>query len=265
LPKWVRQDAPFQQLPYLAKPTYLMISRKGWTMKNDLLRRIRASKFTLKELSQRIGISEGQLSKIETGKREARVEELEAMARELGVSPAIFFDDDPNSSSSAFTAGANSETIQPFDHVVGVPVMGEACSKRWVEEGEGGAPAAPFATIPAVPGRHHPHGQFAFKVTGASMSGRDIHHDEYVICVSYFEARDNVLPGDIVIIERRRGGLVEVSCRETSVAQNRIEFHSRPNGQVEPPIVSDKDLVENEGQPLKIIGLVIGKYKPLFD
>jgi hypothetical protein len=95
------------------------------------------------------------------------------------------------------------------------------------------------------------------------MAGRDINHDEYVICVSYFEVRDHVLPGDLVVIERRRDGLVEVSCRETALAPNRVEFHSRSGAASDAPVVADRELVEKDGGQIKIIGLVIGKYKPI--
>lgn len=231
-------------------------------MKKDLLRSLREAKFTLKELAARIGMSESQLSKIETGKREARVEELVAMARELGVSPSVFFDDS-NGSGSAFTAGNNSETIQQFGSVSGVPVMGEAVAKRWVEDDEAGASAVQFADVPAVPGRFDPRSQFAFKINGSAMSARDIHHDEYVICVPYWEAREQVRNGDLVVIERRREGLVEVSCREAIVAGQRIEFYSRSADNHDGPVTADRELNESGNFPIKIIGLVVGKYKPI--
>lgn len=230
-------------------------------MKKDLLRALREAKFTLKELAARIGMSEAQLSRIETGKREPRVEELIKLAHELGVSPSIFFDD-TNGSGLALQNGSDSETLQKYPSISGVPVMGEACSKRWVEN-DGVGSFASFADVPAAPGRFDPRSQFAFKISGEAMSARDIHHDDYVICVPYFEHREHVSQGDLVVIERSRQGLVEVSCREAVPVGDRVEFHSRPLGQSEGPVVAGRDLVENDGAPIKIIGLVIGKFKPL--
>lgn len=231
-------------------------------MKTTLLKQLRSAKFTLKEFAARIGISESQISNIENGKREPRVHELEKMAAELGVSPSIFLDD-PNGSGLAFTSGYVSETIRPFGDVSGVPVMGECYSRRWIEE-EAASRDGRFEEVPVAPGRFDPRSQFAFKIGDESMTARGINSGEYVICVPYFDARETEISGDIVVIERRRSELVEISCREIVKVNGRIEFYSRPEGHKEAPVVTNQEFVEENGEPVKLLGLVIGKYQPLF-
>jgi len=233
-------------------------------MRNDLLKAVREEKFTLKELADAIGMSEAQLSRIENGKRLARVEELERLAQELGVSASIFLDDSgytPAHISNGTASGKGSRAGAIL--ITGAAIMGEVCARRWFEEGAAFCGFGEIVEAPAVPGRHHPAMQFAYKVSGDSMAGREIKNEDFVICVPYFEARDQIVTGDLVVIERKRGALREVSCREVSASGKRIEFASRPGRDREDGVVADLDLIEEGGERIELIGLVIGKYRPL--
>ena len=71
------------------------------------------------DLAQAVGIDPTVLSKIEAGKRPLRINELVAMARELGVDPAVLLDEERAVFSLRGDASAQvREAVQQCEHIV---------------------------------------------------------------------------------------------------------------------------------------------------
>lgn len=130
-------------------------------------------------------------------------------------------------------------------------------------EYEIGDPA--FESVPVVPTRFPALDQFAFRVSGASMDKAKILDGDYVVCVPYFMARTVLTDGDIVVVERRRGGLYERTCKQLEAQPGgAIALCSRSTDPrfAEPLLVSG-DLHQDDGVEVEVVGLVVGKYSPL--
>lgn len=142
------------------------------------------------------------------------------------------------------------------------PVRGETAAGRWLEFGADDHEN--YDPVPCVPTRYGSVEQFAFRVFGPSMTERQIYDGDYVICVPYWIARETPQTGDIVVVERRRGQLMERTCKELAVERDRFLLWSRTDDpRYASPIVVDRGDGEKDDEHVEVIGLVVGRYSPM--
>lgn len=139
-----------------------------------------------------------------------------------------------------------------------VPVRGEVASAVWREIEE--APVESDEMVPAMPG-HPPSAQSAFRVATPCMDAVGIPAGAYVVGVPYDHARAYPHSGDIVVVERRRGDLVERTVRQVYVRPDRaLELrHRSTDPRYAAPLVP-ADLPD--GETADITHYVIGIYVP---
>lgn len=154
--------------------------------------------------------------------------------------------------------------VTPAPKPIPVEVRGETAAGLWFEHDQMIDEGLP--PIPYVPGKYANLEQFSYKVSGTSMDRVRINHGDYVICVDYFMARSTLQTGDIVVVERRNGHLIERSCKELNVTHEGFELWPRssdPRFQ-EPIRISRRDgTTADDGTIIEIVGLVIAVHIPI--
>lgn len=145
-----------------------------------------------------------------------------------------------------------------------VPVRGEVAAGRWMEVDEGDD--VRHDPIPTIPGKYASLDQFAFKVAGPSMDRAGIYPGSYVVCVPYFEARTRIMDGDRVVIERRRAGSIERTCKQVTVKPDGFELWPRSaDPRYQTPLVmrQPESGHAEDGTDVEVVGLVIGTFTPM--
>jgi transcriptional regulator with XRE-family HTH domain len=243
-------------------------------MSGQDLRRIRKSTpgMTLERLAEAMGVSVSQLSRIERGLRRPRVDEISRAAEVLNVSVKDLYpefgaiEDNEKISKISKTTGAKVEvSLVEARSISRVHVRGETAAGRWFEHDDL-LDEAISEDVPTIPGRYAALEQFAYRVVGPSMDKKRIFSGNFVICVPYFDARAELRDGDIGIIERRRGHLIERTCKEIKVTDGAIELWPRstdPRFQ-KPIVIPDRrEPHASDGTEIEIVALVIGVYTPI--
>ena len=150
-----------------------------------------------------------------------------------------------------------------FESVAQIPVRGVTAAGKWLEFDDFEQDA--LAPIYAVAGRFPMEEQFAFKVSGPSMDKARIFDGDYVICVPYWIARVAPTPGDLVVVERKRGTMFERTLKELQLNGDEFELWPRStDNRFQTPIRVKKnhDFVESDGTTVEIVGLVVASYVP---
>lgn len=190
----------------------------------------------------------------EAGIRGIKTGVADRYARAFKVKTAWLLTGDQN-------AGPVTEATQPvLVETPLIPFRGVAAAGVWMEHDDL-AQEAP--TLPSLPG-YPPSIQFAVRVAGPSMDRKGINHGDYLLCVNYFDARGELTSGDVVIVERRRGGTVERTCKELVVLNGRFELWPRssdPRFQ-DPIVVPDRrSPIAEDGTEVEVIGLVKASHR----
>jgi SOS-response transcriptional repressor LexA len=218
------------------------------------IRDLRAERgLTQSQLAELAKTSQPQIRRLELGERELTKAWAERLAPHLGTTAQnLLFSESPS---------AELRIDLPLkERVKNVPVRGETAAGRWLEYD--------FATdigeeVPVVPGKYAAAEQFAYRVVGPSMDQKRIFDGDFVICVDYWIARATPTEGDIVVVERRQGQLVERTCKQIQGGHPGLMLvsHSSDERFKEPIIlpVNDDHAGEN-GTTIEIMGLVIGRY-----
>jgi SOS-response transcriptional repressor LexA len=184
-------------------------------------------------------------------------DEIKKAARYLGSPPP----DDANMAQVSTAQKKLSSFVEPETSVRYVGVRGETAGGRWVEYELGDAI---YPDIPVVPGPYSSLEQVAYRVRGNSMDKARILDGDFVICVPYFDARTAMTDGDIVVVERRRAGLYERTCKVLEVRPGHaslVPYSTDPRH--EGPLFITGGPQEDDGTEIEIVGLVIGKYAPI--
>jgi SOS-response transcriptional repressor LexA len=108
----------------------------------------------------------------------------------------------------------------PRPRVQGLIVTGQVAAGRWLEAYAPDEPVGESA-IPFDP-RYPVDWQYAFLVRGTSIN-RVASDGDFLICLDIARSREPARDGDIVVIERHRQGLHEVSARRIT----RTESHTQ--------------------------------------
>lgn len=220
----------------------------------------------LDEIMARRGIENPQLAKLagckpveiwrlrkgpEMNGRAMTAKWAERLAPLLGVNPSdLLF--------QSHGEGTASEAVKHAS------IVGEVAAGRWLEQSDFIDDDLPM--VPYVPGKYPNLDQFAFRVVGPSMDLKRIQHGDFVICVPYFEARTQIMDGDIAVIERRNGHLIERTCKEIKCVNGGYELWPRSsdlNFQEPIRIQNKRSSHATDGTEVEIIGLVIGRFAPI--
>lgn len=141
-----------------------------------------------------------------------------------------------------------------------VAVVGEVAAGVWQEHN--GWDDGKFDNIPVVPGRYEGLEQFAYLVRGPSMDLARIFDGEFIVCVKYFEAREAPADGDIVVVTRTNGDLVERTVKRVRITKSAMELvpeSSDPRFQT--PIVVPRGASDVVDTTVEITALVIGAFR----
>jgi len=191
-------------------------------------------------LAKALGIDQSAVSKMLSGKRSIKARELPTIVAYVGKPLP----------SELMIYGSRTP-------VLSVKVVGVVQSGVW-REGGGTMPESGIAEIFVPPTqRHRDVERFAYKVEGDSAN-RYALDGMYLVCVAYWDVRQQIADEDRVIVERRRGDLVEVSCKRVRLVNGRIELWS--DSYTLPPedplVYQSTDIAE----VVEIVGLVVGRY-----
>lgn len=210
-----------------------------------------ASGLSMPKLAMLAGTSAQQVDRLERGDRKLTKEWAERLAPHIGVTAQDLL----------FPSFAPPRAKEPvLVATPPVPFRGVAAAGIWMEHDDL-AQEAP--TLPSIPG-YSPAIQFAVRIAGPSMDRKGINHGDYLLCVNYFDARGELTSGDVVIVERRRGGTVERTCKELVVLNGRFELWPRssdPRFQ-DPIVVPDRrSPIAEDGTEVEVIGLVKASHR----
>ena len=199
-----------------------------------------------------MGAPYGTYSGHENGSRGAKRQEIIRYAKFFGVNPAWL----EYGEGELSTAPVESATPS----IAQVHIRGSVQAGTWNEFEE--FPDADMETVPTVMGKWAGYEQFAYKITGPSMNQARIFDGDFVVCVPYFLAAKGHKTGDLVVVERRRGGLVERTVKQVDFSNGDCKLWPRsddPRFQLPIPCKGP----EPDGTEIEIIGLVIWVCRPL--
>lgn len=191
------------------------------------------------ELGERVGTSGPTIQRLETGKRELTHKWAIKISDALGVElPEIFGKIIPAASQ-------------------GLKVAGEVQAGVWREVDavdENKYPPINMGPDPRFP----PASQFAVLVQGTSMN-RLFPPGSFIVCVEWATVGRDPKDGDIVVVERRRDGMVESTVKKVGVLNKKLVLMpSSTDPRWQDPIELDGD---SDREEIAIAGLVVGKYQ----
>lgn len=232
----------------------------------DRLRRLRLNLgfASAADACSRFGWPVGTYRSHENGHRELSRKAAETYAKAYKTTAGfLLFGEQKAHSERADSPGsgeaAHAELVP--ERLVRLPVRGEAAAGKWLEFDESDTERYP--PILAIAGRYTVEEQFAYKVSGPSMDKARIFDGDFVICVPYWHVRAAPTPGDLVVVERRRGPVFERTVKELQMAGDMFELWPRssdPRFQTPIKVPKNHDLLEEDGTTVEIVGLVIASY-----
>lgn len=143
-----------------------------------------------------------------------------------------------------------------------VAVVGEVAAGVWQEvdtwDGQ------KYDDVPTIPGRYEHLQQVAYLVRGPSMDLERIFDGDFVIVVAYFEARRTYEEGDIVLVTRRNGSLIERTVKSLHLLPDGLQLTPKSSDpRFQKPIVIQPDSTGVVNSEVEITGLVIATHRRL--
>lgn len=149
--------------------------------------------------------------------------------------------------------------LTPLDLDVGfLPVRGEVRAGAWLEEDGGARYEGQTIRVLANP-KYKPDAQFALKVVGDSMD-KVVKDGEYVVCVDFAAVGRMPEDGEIVVVQKHRHGLMEVTLKRYIDGSGRIELRPESNNPAYRSIFIDEG---NPNEDVQVVALVEGSYRSL--
>jgi transcriptional regulator with XRE-family HTH domain len=223
----------------------LVFTSRRSTPKPLFMNRIRhlreARGLTLAELAEQVGTSHATIQRLESGKMRLTQEWAERISAALAVHmPEIF-----------------GEIVPAV--AKGLDVLGDVQAGVWREVDV--ADELKYPPLPIGPDpRYSPIKQFALRVRGESMN-KTVRDGAYIVCVTWAELGRGPRDNDLVVVERRRDGLVETTVKRIRLENKKVLLlpdSDDPRWQT--PLVLEGGLENDE---IAVIALVIGKYETL--
>lgn len=228
----------------------------------ERLREARRARFaTAKAAASYMDVPQPTYAHHEAGTRKPKTEEIVRYAKAFRVSPEWLLFGQSSDAAKLLPAKPALDDVQSVNFVA---VRGMAQAGVWMEfdefDGQGLDP------VPTVPGSWRSFEQFAYQVKGPSMNLRGIDDGCFVICVRYSDATGTRRDPDIVVVERRRGGVIERTVKELVITKTETQLWPRSSdARFQSPVVVKKDKPDNQddGTEIEIVGLVIGVWRPM--
>lgn len=194
-------------------------------------------------LAELVGTTGPTIQRLESGKRQLTQTWATRISEHLGVEVAEIF-------------GNILPVAEP-----GLPVLGEVQAGVWREAetaDDERHPSIPLAPDPRFPSDK----QFALLVRGESMN-LVFPPGQFIICVSWTEIQRQPRDGDLVVVERRRHGLVEATVKRVRYQQNKLFLMPESSDpKWRDPIELGLD-GSTENDEIIVTALVIGRYELL--
>lgn len=225
--------------------TTLAVHVRYKTIKSIVMNRIKELRIernlTQAQLAEMVGTTDATIQRLETGRRQLTERWAEQISTVLGVDVSEVFG-----------------RILPAT-TAGLPVIGEVQAGVWREIDFVDEPKHPQLPLGPDP-RYHGKQQFALLVQGESMN-KIFAPGTFIICVSWSDVGRQPREGDIVVVERRRDGMVETTVKKIAV-QNRklVLMPESTDPRFQNPIELEGSLERDE---IVITALVVGRYEQL--
>lgn len=203
-----------------------------------------ANSWSVAYVAQALGFSDSTVKHNESGRRGLTPESAKQYARIYNVTVGHILDgDDPIESERTDAAS--------------VPVYGEAAGGVWLEGDDRPVDDSQAFSVPPVVG-FPVSSQYARKVVGNSVS-KHIRDGEYAIFVHFDRYPGGAKPGDLVDVQRVRGGLREHTVKVYK-SRTRLETDSEQlEVQQALPLTNGESDTE-----VRIVGIAVGVFRPLY-
>jgi transcriptional regulator with XRE-family HTH domain len=198
-------------------------------------------RLTQAQLAEMIGTTDATVQRLETGRRQLTERWAVQIATVLGVDVSEVF-------GQILPATAS-----------GLHVLGEVQAGVWRENDVLDEPKHPPLPLGPDP-RYQGKTQFALLVQGESMN-KVFNPGTFIVCVSWADIGRQPREGDIVVVDRRRDGMVETTVKRIAV-QNRklVLMPDSTDPRFQSPIELEGSLERDE---IVITALVVGRYQQL--
>ena len=222
----------------------------------------KAAGITQVELARMTGMTQQGIQSIEAGEVE-RPKKLHEIAAAIGKEIGHFLINSGGDVSKMDSLAHDAEHLElgmTSSQPLTVPVVGELQAGAWMEADQWDV--AKYQPVFVEPERFETLNHAAWKVNGSSMDLVGIADGAFAVTVPYKAVRIAPQKGDAVVVERRRNGTFERTCKEvgrqTPAGLELIPRSSDPRHKaiIIPPQGPDED-----GAEVEIIGLVVGSYK----
>lgn len=173
---------------------------------NSLKKFREAAGLSQQELGDAVGLSRQQIYRLETGKNEIKQALAKNLAEVLRIpwKSLILTEDE-------LDIGQIAATIER------IPVLGSVQAGAWIEVNPM-QDTEEIEYIPVVPDQRYSHArQFALRVAGTSMN-RVFPPGQFAVCVDVLESGIQPKNNDIVVVVRRKNGLLETTLKRLKVA-----------------------------------------------
>jgi len=196
---------------------------------------------TQTQLGNLLGTTSATIQRLETGKRQLTQKWAEKISSILGVELTSLFGN-----------------ILPTNNV-GLSVIGEVQAGVWKEVDvldEEKHPPLPIGPDP----RYSDTSQYALLVQGTSMN-KVFAPGSFIVCVPWPDLGRDPREGDIVVVERRRNGMVETTVKRLALNKRRLVLMPEST---DPRFQTPVELDGNEDHDeIAITALVVGRYEQL--
>lgn len=215
----------------------------------DILRKARIAHgfSSAREAAENFGWTESTYTSHENGTRGIRPENAKKYARAFKI---------PEASLLGISPGIE---IQPLDQ--GVRVLGEVNARIWRDKDLDSEDRQDVQLL-HIPEREGQPMRFAAKV-GDKSADRYFQKDDYGIFVPIAaDGKNDIRPGDLVLVETQRADLIEWTIRRVADLNNgliRLVFHTNDNQFKEIVTIPASE----KGVQRKLLGRVVGKYAEL--
>ncbi len=213
-------------------------------------------------LGELVGTTQGQIQKLESGVRKMTIEWAQKLAPALNCEPIdlvphIF----KKINAAAYVNTPSLSKSQAVESVITIPVRGIVAAGLYMDSDTDVTEEIPIPFSPLAARTE----QFAFRVSGTSMN-KKIPDGAYVLCVPYWHVREAITDKDTVVVERRKAGLIERTCKEVVVTATHYELWPRSTDQKwQTPIRIERqgEFADEDGTEIEVVGRVIGIYMPI--
>jgi len=216
---------------------------------------------TLEQLEEISGFSTSYLSRMEGGKRNVSLKNLQRIAEALGVTVRDLISDGGQHSRPELPyLGSSVEELPAHGSFRMAKVDGEVQAGAFLalevfDDDLGEVISAP--RDPVFPFAR----QRAYRVKGDSMNQakpKPMNEGDYIICALWEDLGMEPKDGLNVVVQQTTadGQLRERSVKELRVFPDRVEFHPRSSNPAYKPIVVNRDYHTDDGKEVTIVALV---------